>query len=323
MELSAVKQIGIKELAQAAGVAPSTVSRALAGNPRISKETAERILRTAADLGYQPHTSRTRFLALFLPGLMEYTYTGLLLKAIQREAFRRNYRLELLLPDGLPRMNERYFCGGIALGKVNLESCPFPLVQINGKAESLNRNSFAVCSDDFGAIAESVRRFRAAGHVRIGFLLAGNPDTCNNRNRIAAFRQVLPEDPEKWIEIIPNSEYEVDAALIRLMKRGITALLYLVPSAVNPEKVMRRNRIRIPEDLSLIVWEMLGIFQEYRPNLCVAEQNFERLAFESLERIASSFAGKPGKKTVFVPYVFREGASIVSPRSGARSKHCT
>ena len=184
-------------------------------------------------------------------------------------------------------MNERYFCGGIALGKVNLESCPFPLVQINGKAESLNRNSFSVCSDDFGAIADSVRRFRAAGHVRIGFLLAGNPDTCNNRNRIAAFRQVLPEDPEKWIEIIPNSEYEVDAAVIRLMKRGITALIYLVPSAVNPEKVMRRNRIRIPEDLSLIVWEMLGIFQEYRPNLCVAEiilNQFSEFCFQWCNR---------------------------------------
>ena len=111
------------------------------------------------------------------------------------------------------------------------------------------------------------------------------------------------------MEIVPDPE-EVEAALLRLMKRKITALLYLVPSAVNPEKLMRRNGIRIGKDLSLIVWEMLGIRMEYRPEVLVAEQDFESLAFESLEQLSRSAAGKTTEKRVLVPYVFRGGGSI-------------
>lgn len=313
-----MKRIGMTELARAAEVSPSTVSRVLAGNLRISRETAERVLLTASRLGYQPHTARTRLLALFLPGLSSFTYISPLLTAIQREALRRSCRIELLLPDGLSRMNERLFCGGIALGKMDSLLCPFPLVSINAEAEALNRNSLAVCSDDAGAVAESVRRFRAAGHSRIGFLLAGNPKLYNNRCRISAFRAAVPDgEAVGQLEIVPDLE-EVEPALLRLMKRKITALIYLVSSGINPEKLMRRNGIRIGKDLSLIVWEMLGICGEYRPKVLVAEQDFDSLAFKSLELLSRSAAGKTADKTVLVPYLFRGDESIARLPAGER-----
>jgi DNA-binding LacI/PurR family transcriptional regulator len=53
----------IDDVAKAAGVAPSTVSRAFSRPGRVSFETSERIHRVAAELGY-----RTRVLARALPG---------------------------------------------------------------------------------------------------------------------------------------------------------------------------------------------------------------------------------------------------------------
>ncbi|MBE3594008.1 MAG: LacI family DNA-binding transcriptional regulator [Candidatus Carbobacillus altaicus] len=47
--------VTIKEIAERAGVSPSTVSRALAGNPRISAETRARIQRIIDELGYHPN----------------------------------------------------------------------------------------------------------------------------------------------------------------------------------------------------------------------------------------------------------------------------
>ncbi|MEE8306560.1 MAG: LacI family DNA-binding transcriptional regulator, partial [Gammaproteobacteria bacterium] len=46
--------ISIKDIAKAAGVAPSTVSRALSDHPRISQETKDRISRLAKEMGYTP-----------------------------------------------------------------------------------------------------------------------------------------------------------------------------------------------------------------------------------------------------------------------------
>ena len=45
--------VTIKDIAKAAGVSPSTVSRALNDSPLIRESTKERIKRLAAELGYE------------------------------------------------------------------------------------------------------------------------------------------------------------------------------------------------------------------------------------------------------------------------------
>ena len=50
-----MKQVTIKDVARAAGVSYSTVSRALSGSPGISEETRERIVRLCHEMGYTPN----------------------------------------------------------------------------------------------------------------------------------------------------------------------------------------------------------------------------------------------------------------------------
>ena len=47
--------VTIKDVAAAAGVSPSTVSRTCKDSPSISRETKERVRRVMAQLGYQPN----------------------------------------------------------------------------------------------------------------------------------------------------------------------------------------------------------------------------------------------------------------------------
>lgn len=49
------KRITIRDVARRAGVSPSTVSRVISGNPRISKETTERVLQCMEKMGYHPN----------------------------------------------------------------------------------------------------------------------------------------------------------------------------------------------------------------------------------------------------------------------------
>ncbi|HEU4975776.1 MAG TPA: LacI family DNA-binding transcriptional regulator [Baekduia sp.] len=67
-------RVGIRQVAEAAGVSPTTVSHALNGKGRVTTETRERIQRIAAELGYRPNASarnlvggRTGLLGLVVP----------------------------------------------------------------------------------------------------------------------------------------------------------------------------------------------------------------------------------------------------------------
>ena len=74
----------IYDVARAAGVAPSTVSRAFARPGRVNAETAERVRRVAAELGYRANpiaralsTARTRMVAVLVSDLANPIYAEL------------------------------------------------------------------------------------------------------------------------------------------------------------------------------------------------------------------------------------------------------
>ena len=50
-----MKRVTIKDIAHKLGITPSTVSRALAGNPRISRKTREEVMSAAREMGYEPN----------------------------------------------------------------------------------------------------------------------------------------------------------------------------------------------------------------------------------------------------------------------------
>lgn len=66
--------ITIKDVAQLANVAPSTVSRVIANNPRISEKTKVRVRKAMSKLGYHPNfiarslaNQSTRIIGLVMP----------------------------------------------------------------------------------------------------------------------------------------------------------------------------------------------------------------------------------------------------------------
>lgn len=52
--------MGIKDVAARAGVSISTVSYVMSGKRTISKETRDKVMQAAADLGYRPKSQKTR-----------------------------------------------------------------------------------------------------------------------------------------------------------------------------------------------------------------------------------------------------------------------
>lgn len=93
--------VTIYDVAKAAGVAPSTVSRAFARPGRVSAETAQRIRDVAAELGYRVNpvaralsTSHSQMLTMVVPDIANPTFTTIL-RGAQLEAAKNGYLLLL------------------------------------------------------------------------------------------------------------------------------------------------------------------------------------------------------------------------------------
>ncbi|HTU15769.1 MAG TPA: LacI family DNA-binding transcriptional regulator [Solirubrobacterales bacterium] len=63
MEAKGKARVGIRDVARAAGVSPTTVSHSLSGKGRLPESTRERIARVAEELGYRPNASARNLVA--------------------------------------------------------------------------------------------------------------------------------------------------------------------------------------------------------------------------------------------------------------------
>lgn len=98
---SQMKNVTLKDVARAAGVSYSTVSRSLSGSPQIGRETRERILRLCDEMGYTKNyvarsmvMRRTELIGLVVPSIDNQFMAELAYHA-EMSAGRRGYNLML------------------------------------------------------------------------------------------------------------------------------------------------------------------------------------------------------------------------------------
>ena len=175
----------IHDVAQAAGVSISTVSRALSRPERVNGVTREGVLRAAAALGYQPSpharsllSGRSWTVMLLVPDVTNPFYFGLI-RGVQRRAAEAGYRQVVVDTDESPAVEAdqlraaRKSVDGVVLAASRLTDAQLgaaaaqvPLVTINRSAPGVP----AVVIDTPAAIRQAVGYLADLGHRDIAYL---------------------------------------------------------------------------------------------------------------------------------------------------------
>lgn len=130
-----MKNVTIKDVAKAAGVSYSTVSRALTGSPEISEETRSRILQICKEMNYTVNTvarsmvkKSTKLLGLIIPSVNN-PFMSELAYHIDRQARARGYNIILCNSSRDPEQERELFelmigrqVDGILLSPAGMES---------------------------------------------------------------------------------------------------------------------------------------------------------------------------------------------------------
>ncbi|MEA3146135.1 MAG: LacI family transcriptional regulator, partial [Verrucomicrobiota bacterium] len=210
--------ITINDIANRAGVAPSTVSRVLSGNGYSGKKTRDLVLRTADDLAYTPNRvaqslrlKQTKTLGLVIADV-ENSFYSRIAKTVETVAKGSGFHVVLCNSNDDP--GEEKDClellvdlrvDGILItptGKNaaflrSLLSRGIKIVQLDRKLARLRCDSVVV-NNRKGAEA-AVEHLILQGHRRIG-LLAGETHVTTGGQRLEGYRQALmkhriPFDP--------------------------------------------------------------------------------------------------------------------------------
>lgn len=271
----------IKEIARIAGVSPSTVSRVLSGNPRISQATRERVLKVAEELGYHPNlqarslvVKRAEAAAVILPrsrdGAFLNPFFPEVLRGIVAGLAGRKYAMLLVTGeddaekrDNVTRAVRGRQVDGVILLESRRDDPLIPrLVELRVPVVMIGRpptREIAYVDNDNVAAAEAATAYLIArGHREIAFL-GGSPEYTVTRDRLEGYRRALRRAriPEQ-AEIVGHADFTESEAyreVERILARERRPTAFVVADDLMALGVLAQARVRgleVPRDVSLV-----------------------------------------------------------------------
>jgi LacI family transcriptional regulator len=209
------KNIGIKDVATAAGVSVTTVSHVLNEVPhaRVSPETRNKVRSAAEQLGYGPNRlaqalrrQRTGILGVAIEDVATTPHAGRIILGADDAAKARGYNLMVVTtssPAGLESLEADFKAlmdrrvDGILYTAARQRTVELPgiaagvpCVLVGGVAEAANVP--AVIPDEAVGARAAIQALLEAGHTRIGFINTTD-DAPSARRRLQGFRAAMAE----------------------------------------------------------------------------------------------------------------------------------
>src|SRR3954470_21283241 len=259
--------VTIKDVARAAGVSASTVTRALTLPELVHPDTRERVRRTAVSLGYHPNraarglsTGRTGNIGLLVPDLANPFFPSVV-KGVQARAHEADYAVFLADTDedsaaeaGLVRRLAKQV-DGIVLCSPRMPDEELRTLVADTPVVLVNRRIAKVPSvtPEFpDAMRQAVSHLTALGHRKIGYV-AGPRSSWANRERLRSLKAAASEIELVEIgNVSPQFEGGV-AAADQVLAAGVTAVIgYNDLVALGLLNRFTARGVAVPGDISLL-----------------------------------------------------------------------
>jgi DNA-binding LacI/PurR family transcriptional regulator len=294
----------IQDVARAAGVAASTVSRYLNGHLRVSPATEARVLEAVTELGYVPNTP-ARNLALRRSGVIGFVvpeisnpYFGAIADYVV-EAVERHGRLVLLCSHRSQSVKQSSYIDLLASGAIDgmlylgsfrsnerlavAIADGLPVVVVDEPIAGLPP-VHAVVMDDYAGGYQATSYLAALGHRKIAFV-SGPAELGSVQERYRGYCDALHK---AGIEI----DGQVSLAGQFTEQFGMSALPHLLSAAEPPTAAFvasdyialgvisaaEAHGIRVPQDLSVVGFDDIRFSQYVRPRLTTIRSPLDRLA---------------------------------------------
>ncbi len=301
--MSRDKMVGIKDIADRCGVSPTTVSNVLNNKNNVGRQTRDRILEAARELGYVPkraeemvHKRKKNTVAINFSDFDAQFYFDVL-HGISDYAVKKDFNLLICTKENFSKYADSdSICGCIIMDWstddatiLKIADKGIPMVTLDRQMpHKLIKN---MVTGNYESERTLVEKLVDSGFRSFAFL--GGIDSDDNRERYRAFRDVLKEND---ISFNRNLLYEGDwteksgaaAARLIMLQPKMPEVLVCANDlmAIGAIRKFQENGIRVPEDISVCGFDDV-IMSKYLGLTTVSVPNYERgyLAMQALADI--------------------------------------
>lgn len=305
----------LKDIAAACGVSVASVSKALNHAPDIGLETAERIRRTAQELGYHPNAAaralRTR--KTYNVGVLfeDNAHRGLtheffsqVLNALKNSLESHGYDVTFVSQNVGP--TQRSFLehcqyrdfDGVVIANVEFEDpsvgelvrSGVPLVTVDYVFDNVG----AVLSDNVQGIRDLVEYMYQLGHRRIAYIYGDN--SAVTRSRLASFYRTceslgltIPDEYVRGAMYHQPKESGLATRDLLALKEPPTCILYPDDIALlGGQTEIESQGLRIPGDISIAGYDGIWLCQMLRPRLTTLQQDCQMMGSKAAQLLVEA-----------------------------------
>ena len=329
----------IKEVAAAAGVSISTVSRAFNNYSDINGKTKERILEAARSLDYSPNISARNLsskkrlnLGLIISGFLNENANVDILFGHMKGAFRyaseNNLDLALYITSSeeQKRLSYHSFCiehslaGAIISGLTTDDNyyqelsrgvpCPSVMMDI----ELPSGDAGIVTSDNRSAMKDMIAFLISEGHERIA-IIAGKKSATVTEVRLDGVRDAyaekdipLNENDIYYADFSRQEAYEITKRLAGENRKYSAYACFSDEMAFGVIRALQEEGIKIPQECSVTGFDDVQLSGNITPALTTVRQDFEASGYEAAGLLHRILEGKDDGRRMILkcPIIIRQ-----------------
>lgn len=314
------KKVTIYDIAKAAGVAPSTVSRTFARPGRVNADTAERIRAAAQELGYRAKPLQqnqvgvaTNTLAIVVADAANPVFAHTL-KGFQKEAAAHGYSVLLIDTNEDPKVEREHITritpivDGLVLAASRLSDSAItqivklrPVVSVNRIIAGLP----SIVADTARGMRRAIEHLASLGHTRFTYL-AGPQASWADGARWRAVSEACHElslTVRRVGPFIPSLDGGV-AAHTAWQENPTSAVVgYNDMMAIGFMKAAQRSGLRIPQDVSVVGVDNSVSSVLTTPTLTSAAPSTSQIGMRAARALITQLRHRstPSAETIVVP----------------------
>ncbi|MDL4842886.1 LacI family DNA-binding transcriptional regulator [Aquibacillus rhizosphaerae] len=326
--------VTIKDVARIAGVAPSTVSRVIADNSRISLETKKRVRKAMKELGYHPNVNArnlairsTQAIGVVMPSsadkALQNPFFPEVLRGIGSVAHEMEYSLyvstggtEQELFEEIKRMVHGNRVDGIILlySRMNdvvvdfLLERKFPFVVVGKPYDQENEITY-VDNDNFKASKEITEHLIELGHKNIAFI-GGSTDLVVTVDRMSGYESAIkqaglpsPDEYKIHTEFLKSGGREAVEHLFSLENPPTGLVIADDLMSLGVITMLEEFGLNVPRDVSITSFNNVYLSEITRPPLTTVDIQIYELGVHASRCLIEKVKNKEElAKRVIIPY---------------------